>query len=136
MEQSFHAKKRKELNVKCDLLIKDEMHIGIGMKRYEDIVSSLDPSRIIGTTFTPIDEKGYLMGNISVDELIETIGVRELVDLGWLAPLKYFVPEWAEEVNYDDVGSSGNDYNGNEIDKIVNTDEHNRMIISSMNKMI
>ena len=133
MEQSFHKDKRKELNLTCDLLIKDEMHIGIGQKRYEDIVRSLNPSKTIGTTFTPIDEKGYLMSGITKDLIVETIGVKELVELGYLVGLKYFVPQWSEQVNYDDVGSSGSDYNGKEIERIVNTDEHNTMVINSMN---
>ena len=135
MEQSFHAKKRKELNVQCELLIKDEMHIGIGQKRYEDIVRDLKPTRIIGTTFTPIDEKGYLMSGITADLLVETIGVQELVRLGYLVPLKYLVPQWSEEVDYEEVNASGSDYNGKEIEKIVNTDSHNAMVLKSMNQV-
>jgi len=135
MEQSFHEKKRKELNVQCDILIKDEMHIGIGQKRYEDIVKHLEPTKIIGTTFTPIDEKGYLMGNVSPEQIVNTINVDGLVEQGFLAPIKYFVPKWSEEIDYSEIASSGNDYNGKEIDKIVNTDEHNSMVIASMNKM-
>ena len=73
MEQSFHAKKRKELSLKCDILIKDEMHIGIGQKRYEEIVKDLAPDKTIGTTFTPISEKNPAWKpNFSVPNFFES----------------------------------------------------------------
>lgn len=135
MEQSFHKEKRKELNIQCDILCKDEQHIGIGQKRYEDIVKDLNPDKIIGTTFTPIDENGYLMNGISPENIVETVSVNDLVKDKYLAPLKYFVPLWAEEKDYTEIASSGNDFNGKELEEIIDTDEHTKLVIQSMNSM-
>jgi len=135
MEQSFHEDRRNEGDIKCDILIKDEMHIGVGQKRYEDIVKYLNPDKIIGLTFTPINEVGYLMNGITRDQIVDTISVKELIALGFLVPIKTFVPRWAELIDYTNVATSGADLNGREVDKIINTDENISLTIQSMNQM-
>ena len=135
MEQSFHEDKRVELNIECDILIKDEFHVGAGQKRYEDIISHLKPKKIIGFTATPYDEKGFIMHGVSVDEIITSCTARELMKNGYLTPLRYFVPRWSEEIDYSEVSSTGTDYNGKELDDIINTNKHTELVIRSMNQM-
>ena len=135
MEQSFHEGKRIELDMKCDILIKDEFHIGIGQKRYEAIVAHLEPSKVIGLTATPLDELGYLIASLEPQQLIEDGNASSLTEVGYLTPLKYFVPKWSEAMDYSEIKSSGNDYNGKEIDEILMKDTHVNMIVGSMNAM-
>jgi len=135
MEQSFHSKSRKSLDVKCDVLLKDEFNIGVGGKRYEDIVDHLNPNTIVGFTFTPIDEAGYIMQGFTTDDFIDCIDISGLIKLGYLVPLKVYIPQWSQDIDYSEVGKSGNDYSGVQLDKIINTDSHNKMIIDSMNHM-
>lgn len=135
MEQSFHEDKRTELNIECSILIKDEFHVGAGQKRYEDIVAHLKPDKILGFTATPYDEKGYVMHDISTDQIITSCTARELMAKGYLTNLRYFTTAWSESVDYADVSSTGSDYNGKELDEIVNTDEHTKLVIGSMDQM-
>lgn len=135
MEQSFHEDKREELNITCDILIKDEYHIGVGQKRFEGIVSHLSPKRVIGLTATPLDELGYMLRGLEPSQIINDGDALNLTNQGYLSPLKYFVPKWAEQIDYSNVKSSGNDYNGKEIDSIVSGSNHIDNIVESMNHM-
>lgn len=132
MEQSFHKNKRIKLNLNADILIKDEYHIGEGKKRYEDIVASLKPKKILGLSGTPYDENGYLLNNLTEEDLILHGNAKELTDLGFLVPLEYYSAKWSEKKKYDKVKKSGVDYSTNDLDKIVNTEEHTKLTIESM----
>jgi len=109
MEQSFHANKRKELKINCNLLIKDEFHHGKGQKRYEDIARDLAPDWTVGFTATPMDEKAYLMHGVDTSQMIQTGDMKRLTEEKWLSPLKFFVPHWAEDVDYSSLSNSSND---------------------------
>ena len=135
MEQSFHEKARAKLNIECDVLIKDEAHIGVGQKRFEDIVRDLDPDQEIYYTGTPYDEKGFLMHGISKDQIIMHGTPAELTEQGYLAPLHYFIPKWAEQIDYSEAGTSGADYSGAGLDGMLDTFEHTNLILKAMGEM-
>jgi len=134
MEQSFHENKRLEEEVECDILLKDEFHIGYGGKRYEDIIEHLKPKKIIGLSGTPYDEKGFLLKGFELEDLITYGSTYELTQKGYLTPLKYYVPKWSVNIDYSNVKST-NDYITSELDKKINTIKHTKMIIESMNQM-
>ncbi len=135
MEQSFHEKKRKQIDIDCFILIKDEYHIGKGKKRYEDIYNSLKPEKVFGLSGTPVDEKGYLLEGISEEDLILHGNAQELTELGFLVPLKYYVSKWSEDKDYSKVKLSGADYSNTELEKKINTMEHTDLIVYSMNEL-
>ena len=135
MEQSFHEDKRIELNIECDILIKDEFHVGAGQKRYEDIIKHLKPKKIIGFTATPYDEKGFIMHDVKIDDIITSCSARDLMRDGYLTKLRYFVPKWSESIDYSEISTTGTDYNGKELDDILNTNQHTALVIKSMNQM-
>ena len=135
MEQSFHEKARAKLNIDCDVLIKDEAHIGVGQKRFEDIVRDLDPEQLIFYTGTPYDEKGFLMHGVNKDQLIMHGTPAELTEKGYLSPLRYFIPKWAEQIDYSEAGTSGADYSGAGLDKMLDTFEHTNLILEAMKEM-
>jgi superfamily II DNA or RNA helicase len=135
MEQSFHEKARETLDVKCDYLIKDEVHQGMGKPRFESILKHLNPTYMIGLTATPITEKGYLLPGIDQSNMINEIDIKTLTKEGFLAPIKYYIPKWSQEVDYSEVSVSGNDYSTRDIDNIVNTQNHTNSVLQSMNAM-
>ena len=56
MEQSFA--RRKHLNIQCDVLLRDEYHVGCMGGVYIAMREELSPDMIIGLTATPIDRLG------------------------------------------------------------------------------
>jgi superfamily II DNA or RNA helicase len=134
MEQSFHEKKRQHKKIKCDILIKDEFHIGYGGKRYTEIMEDLKPNKIIGLSGTPYDENGFLLNSFEKKDLITYGSTYELTKKKYLTPLKYYIPEWTVKIDYTNIKST-NDYITNELDKKINTNNHNKLIVESMNKM-
>jgi len=135
MEQSFHQIKINELNLKCDLLIKDEYHIGFNKKRFLNIKNSLKPKKILGLSGTPIDSVGYLLAGFKDKDLIKYGNAKELTEQGFLVPLKYYVPKWSEISNYENVKITNKDYNNKELDKVINTHNNIKLIVKSMNEM-
>jgi superfamily II DNA or RNA helicase len=135
MEQSFYESKRKTLNIHSEILLKDEFHIGFGGKRYTGLIDYFKPSKILGFTGTPFDENGYLLDGFTIDNLILHGEAKELTDLGFLVPLKYYSVSWAENKDYSNVKSSGSDYSSKDLDTIINTFKHNSLIVKSMNEM-
>jgi superfamily II DNA or RNA helicase len=132
MEQSFHESSRSLHSIDCDILIKDEFHIGYSGKRYKNIIESVSPKKIIGLTGTPITEQGYILDGFSKDDLITFGSTKDLTDQGFLVPLKYFTPKWSLDIDYSSVKKTGIDYSTTELDKIINTYSHNDLIMKSM----
>ena len=130
MAQTLHARQDK-LDMKADFLLKDEVHVEwLGQKRMDSIYSSLGAPVIIGVSGTPFDSKGYLLKG--TDDIVRTKSVKDLTNDGFLTPVKYFVPRWAEDVNYDNLSIKGNDYTESDIDSIVLEDNYMEPAIKSM----
>lgn len=110
-------------------------HIGHNKKRFIDIKNSLNPKKYLGLSGTPFDENGFLLDGFDVNDLILHGEAKELTELGFLVPLRYFCVSWAENKDYSKVKKSGNDYSSSDLDKIINTFEHNSLIVRSMNEM-
>ena len=133
MAQTLHARNDK-LEMKADYLLKDEVHVEwLGQKRMDSIYHSLGEPTIIGVSGTPYSAKGYKL--VGSDDLIRTKSVKELTDDGFLSPVRYFVPRWAEEVNYDELTVKGNDYTESDIDGIVLDEGYMKPAIDSMFEM-
>ncbi|RLE44922.1 hypothetical protein DRJ25_06230 [Candidatus Woesearchaeota archaeon] len=133
MAQTLHARNDK-LDMKADYLLKDEVHVEwLGQKRMDSIYKSLGEPTIIGVSGTPYSAKGYKL--VGSDDLIRTKSIKELTDAGFLTPVKYYVPKWAEDVNYDDISIKGNDYTESDIDSIVLQSEYMEPAIQSMMAM-
>ena len=100
--------------------------------RTSAILKFLNPKARIGYSGTCYDQAGFALENA---EMLTTTTVQNLQDQGYLCPIKYFVPKWAEQVDFSQVKSSGNDYNNAELERIINTTEHLQLAIKSMNDM-
>ena len=134
MEQSFHEKKRSLTDIKCDVLIKDEIHISTD-KRFTDIVDYLEPKQTIGLSFTPIDDKGFIINGYDKDDIITIGSVKELTQQGYLCQIKTYVPKWSEEMDYSQIKLVASDYHAGQLNTRINTKEHTQLVVNAMNQM-
>ena len=133
MKQTYHARKDK-LNMQVDYMLKDEVHVEwFGQKRMDEVYVALGTPVIIGVSGTPWDSKGYMLKE--ADDYIRTKTISQLTDEGFLSPVKYFIPKWAEEIDYTEVSIKGGDYTEKDIDTIVLEDAYMDAAIESMMQM-
>ena len=129
--QTLHARIDK-LGTKANYFIMDEVHREYQTKRTSEIIDKLDIEARIGYSGTPYDEAGFLLDSC---ELLRTTTAIDLQNQGYLCPIKYFVPKWAEQIDFSGLKKSGNDYSEKDLNDIINTDNHLKMAIESMNQM-
>jgi len=133
MSQTYYARADKGTHdIKADILIIDERHREYNTPRTKKLITDLEPEVIIGLTGTPYDSKGFALHEA---EIISTTTSQELTDQGFLSPLKFYVPRWAERVNYSKVKKSGNDFSMASLDEIIGTPTHIDHIVKSMNDL-
>ena len=98
-----------------DIIIIDECHRSCS-KSYQDILSHYPDKIVIGTTATPLraDQRG--LGEV-YDSIVDVIGVKELVDLGYLSPMRYFAPV---QIDLEGVRTAMGDYIIKDLDGKLN----------------
>ncbi len=115
MEQSFG--RRKHLNIQCDVLLRDEYHVGCMGGVYIAMREELSPDLIIGLTATPIDRLGvYIDKSMS---LIEETTTKLLIESGELAKPVYKVPSLSQEIDYSSVKMYKGDFSVSGLDLIL-----------------
>ena len=133
MAQTLYARRDK---IKFDnefyMYQQDEAHKEWKTKRTTDILNLINPKVRVSYSATPWDERGYKLHN---SETIDTHGITQLVEDGFLCPIKYYVPQWAERVDYSKVKKSGSDYSTKSLDEVVNTPKHILDAITAMNQL-
>jgi len=115
MEQSFG--RRKHLNIQCDVLLRDEYHVGCMGGVYIAMCEELSPELIIGLTATPIDRLGVYIDKSM--QLIEETTTRQLIELGELAKPVYKVPSLSQEIDYSAVKMYRGDFSVSGLDCIL-----------------
>jgi len=115
MEQSFG--RRKHLNIGCDVLLRDEYHVGCMGGVYIAMREELSPDLIIGLTATPIDRLGVYIDQSM--ELIEETTTRMLIESGELAKPVYKVPSLSQEIDYSAVKMYRGDFSASDLDCIL-----------------
>ena len=123
---------------RVDIVMVDECHLighkDSGMYRsFLDALREENPDiRIIGLTATP-----YRMGHGLItdppalfDDLVKPVSISELVNRGFLAPLRSKLPR--ELLNVDGVHIRGGEYAADELQAAVNTPESNRAIVEEV----
>jgi len=138
MIQTFNARIKKNPNLfgtTFKYLQADEYHRynQFSSNTMQEFIDHIKPKVIIGWSGTPYDSKGFKFSGF---EYINSIQPQELCDMGYLSPIKYYVPKWAEAIDYSKVKvSSTGEYDTAALDEIVNTENHLQMALESMNKM-
>jgi len=115
MEQSFT--RRKHLITSCDVLLRDEYHVGCMGGVYIDMREELSPDLIIGLTATPIDRLGVYIDPSM--QLIEETTTKLLIESGELAKPVYKVPSLSQEIDYSAVKMYRGDYSVSGLDLIL-----------------
>ena len=115
MEQSFA--RRMHLYIKCDVLLRDEYHVGCMGGVYIAMREDLSPDLIIGLTATPIDRLGVYIDKSM--KLIEETTTKQLIELGELAKPVYKVPSLAQEIDYSAVKMYRGDFSVSGLDCIL-----------------
>lgn len=115
MEQSFG--RRKHLNIACDVLLRDEYHVGCMGGVYIAMCEELSPDLIIGLTATPIDRLGVYIDKSM--KLIEETTTLKLIELGELAKPVYKVPSLSQEIDYSAVKMYRGDFSVSGLDNIL-----------------
>ena len=136
MEQTYWS--RGIIPTDVDKVIKDEFHIGFNGKQFNHILDSLNPTKVVGLTATPITESGIGIHNVLPDyKLLEGITTQSLIDKGYLSKITYSLPTnsklsdmLTEELSK--VKISSGDYASGELEAVINTEEHNKLVVSEV----
>lgn len=102
--------------INADVVMIDEAHRSIS-KSYRSIIEIYYDKIVIGCTATPARADGRGMGEI-YNSLIDIVGIKELTELEYLSPVRYFVPD---VIDLDGVKIQMGDYQIKSLDKKTNT---------------
>ena len=133
MSQTFYARYESIDFGDVSFVLQDEAQREWKTQRTTLILETLKPLARIAVSGTPYDSAGYALEGC--DELIETISVSQLEEEKFTSPLKYYIPKWAEQIDYSELRRSGADYSGSAIDELINTNEYNNLVLQSMNQL-
>jgi superfamily II DNA or RNA helicase len=61
--------------------------------------------------------------------------MKDLIESGRLCPVRYYVPKWANAIDYDSVKLTGGEYNTSSLEEIINSNTHLSQVLESMNFM-
>lgn len=136
--QSIHNHAKKVGHV--DLCLIDECHL-ISHKNegtYRKLINNLkeiNPRlRVVGFTATPFRlGHGYIHdGNGIFDDMIEPVTIKELLDGGYLSPLRSKFT--SHHLELDGVGKRGGEYIEKDLQLAVDTDRNNALAVEEMLK--
>jgi len=112
-----------------DIIIIDEVHYGYKSEYINSIKSRFPNAIIIGLSATPVDESGYLLEGF--DTIIDDYQMADLVELGWLLPLRNYAPTCIPADVLKDVKMSGADYQEKSLEQAVNKPDINNSVIDN-----
>jgi DNA repair protein RadD len=104
-----------------DLMIIDEAHIQLDGQKL--LFESFPDTKILGFTATPERLDGRGLGKTEIagtvqglyDSLIEGPSIRDMIEMGYLSPMRYFCPPIP---GLDTVHRKGTEYDANELDAL------------------
>ena len=111
--------------IKYDLVLSDEVHWGQGSK----LANNINYKYFIGVTATPIAPDGYSLDGF--DEIIDVAQLKDLIDLGFMPPLKVLS---TGKINTDKIKTSGKDFNVKASFDIMSKSEIKKDIIETYKK--
>jgi DNA repair protein RadD len=118
-----------------DLIVIDECH-RISHKNeggYINIIEQINPNRVIGLTASPYRlGHGYITdGDAIFDEIIKPVSIEEMVERGYLAPLRNKATQ--HKISTDGVKKRGGEFIEGDLQRAVNTSHNN---VSSVEETI
>ena len=121
------------IDLKADWVIQDEGHREFRSKRTNDILAHLSHHSRFLFSGTCYDSQGFQFEGTA--GVLKTIPMQELIDNGRLCPVRYYVPKWANAIDYDSVKLTGGEYNTSSLEEIINSKTHLSQVLESMNFM-
>lgn len=106
---------RNRFFIKADLVMVDESH-RVCSQQYRKILGLYKEKRIVGCTATPCRADGRGLGEV-FDAIVDVVGIPELTEQGFLAPVKYYVPS---DPDLAKIRIVRGDYDVKELGKKVN----------------
>lgn len=88
---SWCIRRKHEALPRADLVVIDEAHHYNSSKQWQDIVNGYPEAILLGMTATPINRRGAGLGHF-FDAMVKCPTIRELTDLDFLVPAKYYAP--------------------------------------------
>jgi superfamily II DNA or RNA helicase len=102
------------------LIVTDEAH-HVPAETYQAIYKANPDALLLGLTATPVRGDGSGLG-ADFDHMVQTVSARQLIDDGWLAGIRLFVPETA--IDTSEVRSNQNgDFSLSGLGKLVRNEE-------------
>jgi len=126
MDQTFD-KRAAKINFKADLVIKDELHIGVSGERFKKLIAKVQPSAIVGTSATPYDGFGVALKDY---ELCSFTDIKSLTDSGFLMPADTIICKAGQSIDLDAIKTSG-DYSDSELDDLLGNDEYRQSVVEA-----
>ena len=118
-----------EVELECDVLFIDEIHISYDSETMKGIIRKLKPKNIVGLSGTPIDENGMMLKGI---DLVQTATVKSLTKDGFLTPVKTYVTKFSQQIELPE-GSA--EWTAPELDTVLNTPEYNEGVVEAWNRL-
>jgi hypothetical protein len=132
MSQTMHAR-LDAVSLRADWVIQDEGHREYLSKRTVDILSHLKYRSRFLFSGTCYDSQGFQFAGTR--GILKTVPMKTLIERGRLCPVNYYVPKWANSIDYDTVKLTGGEYNTSSLEEIINSKNHLSKVLESMNFM-
>lgn len=113
------------------LIVTDEAH-HVPAETYQAIYKANPDALLLGLTATPVRGDGSGLGN-DFDYMVQTVSAKQLIDDGWLAGIKVFVPETAIDTSTLRSGKNG-DFSLSGLGKVVKSEETARHAVGEYRK--
>lgn len=116
MLQTFYARADKLPDMDLDYILIDEIHVGWGKARMNELLRIYSNAKVVGISATPISSKGYLLEGF--EDIINDIQTKDLIELGYLAKPICYAPQNCV-LDLSKVEVVGGEYNAKQVDEIV-----------------
>jgi superfamily II DNA or RNA helicase len=111
------------------IVIIDEVHYAYESKLIQDLFKRFPNSIFICLTATPTDNAGYLLDGF--DAVVQDYQTKDLIDLGWLVPMKCYAPM---TIDVSEVKRKGQDFDSEDLEKTINKEDINLSIYENYKK--
>ncbi|MCI4436993.1 MAG: DEAD/DEAH box helicase family protein [Ignisphaera sp.] len=132
MAQTMYSR-LESIDLKAEWIIQDEGHREFRSKRTNDILAHLSHHSRFLFSGTCYDSQGFQFEGTA--GIFKTVPMKDLIENGRLCPVRYYVPKWANAIDYDSVKLTGGEYNTSSLEEIINSNTHLSQVLESMNFM-
>src|SRR5690606_24772543 len=123
--QTLHRRLDKISEDAFDMIVFDEAHLALS-KTWKKVAEYFKPKILLGLTATPKRLDGVPMTDLFDAEAFN-YDLPYGINNGWLVPIHGI--QIQTNVNIDNVGKSGSDFQSRELSIAINTEERNNFVV-------